>query len=154
MRHRKQAGIGGRRASKTRDGHAERLGHHGHRRRGAHGVAMSLGADHRLLRREELLVGDGSRAGFFTESPDVGAASECFASEVTREHGAPGYNNRGQVHGCGSHEQRRNRFVAPPEQNEPINRVGAEHLFHRHRGHVAPEHRRGFDLSLAERNHR
>ena len=52
------------------------------------------------------------------------------------------------------HQQRRDRLVAAAEQHEPVDRVGAEHLLHRHRGHVPPQHGGRPDQRLPERDDR
>ena len=88
----------------------------------------------------------------FAEPPHVGAAAERLAAEVAGQHRTARHDDRGDVDGCRRHQQRGNRLVAAAEQHEPVDRVGAEHLLHRHRRHVAPQHRGRLDLRLAERD--
>ena len=88
------------------------------------------------------------------QPPDVGAAAERHAAEGAGEHRPAGHHDRRQVDRRGGHQQRRDRLVAAAEQHDAVDRVGAQHLLGRHRGHVAPQHRGRPDLRLAERHHR
>ena len=84
------------------------------------------------------------------QPPHVGAAAQRHPAERAGQHRPAGDDDGGQVDRRRGHEQRRDRLVAAAEQHEPVDRVGPEHLLHRHRGEVAPEHRGRPDLRLAQ----
>ena len=127
----------------------------GHRRGGAHRVAVAAAADHRRLGLEERLARTACRPRTSSrEPPHVGAAAERHAAEGAGEHRPAGHDHGRQVDRGRGHQQRRDRLVAAAEQHDAVDRVGPQHLLGRHRGHVAPEHRGRPDLRLAERHDR
>ena len=127
----------------------------GHRRRGAHRVAVAAAADHRRLRRGgSCLRRQRARPDLLGQPPHVGAAAERHAAERAGEHRPARHDHGRQVDRRGGHQQRRDRLVAAAEQHHAVDRVGPQHLLGGHRGHVAPQHRGRPDLRLAQRHHR
>ena len=133
---------------------AKRLGHDGHRRGGAHRIAVPLAADHRRFGFAEILLRHQTGADLLTETPYVRAAAHCRSPKMAGQHRPAGQHQCREVDRGRGHQQRGNGLVAPSQQDHPVNGVAAQHLLDRHRGQVSPQHRGGPHLRLPRRHHR
>ena len=86
--------------------------------------------------------------------PAVGAGSELAAAPVPVEHRPAGDHDRGDVRARCSEDAGRVRLVAAGEQDDTIERVGADRLLDVHRHQVPVQHRRRLHQRLAQRHHR
>src|SRR5580700_10383345 len=75
-----------------------------------------------------------------------------MAAEFSGKHGTAGETNRRQIAGSGTHQQRGCGLVATHEQNDSVDRVAANRLYHIHAGEVAEQHSGGTQLRFAERH--
>ena len=132
----------------------ERLRHAGHGRGGAHGHAVAVRARDRVLDLDELGLGDPAGAELLVVVPAVRAGSELAAAPVPVQHRPAGDDDRGDVRARRSEDAGRVRLVAAREQDDTVERVGADRLLHVHRHQVPVQHRRRLHQRLAERHHR
>src|SRR6202041_3475207 len=75
-----------------------------------------------------------------------------MAAEFSGKHGTAGQTNRRQIAGSGTHQQRGGGLVAAHEQNDSVDGVAANRLFHIHAGEVAEQHSGGTQLRLPQRH--
>ena len=149
-----QATVGGGCPGDARDHGAQRLGDERHRGSGAHGVAVPAAADHGRLRAGELLRGEGAGPDLLRQPPDVGAAAQGAPRKVPVSIGPPGTTTAGRSTEAAAMSSDGMVLSQPPSRTTPSIGLAAEHLLGGHRGHVAPQHRGGPQLGLAQRDHR
>ena len=122
-RRESSAGPGGRSGQL----HAERLGQAGHRRRGAHGHAVPAGPGHAALGDRRTRPGViRPAASLRLELPHVRARADVAAAELAVEHRPAGDHDRGQVDARRAHQQCRGGLVAAGQQDDAVERVGAQ----------------------------
>ena len=71
-------------------------------------------------------------AHLLAEAPDVGARPDVRAAELAVEHRAAGDDQRRQVAARRAHDERRRGLVAAAEQDDAVDRVGADRLLDVH----------------------
>ena len=146
------ARVDGRHGGAAGQRQPERLGHAGHRRRGAHRHAVPVRARHRVLNLRELLLGDAPCSQLLVVVPAVAARSELAAAPVAVQHRAAGDHDRRDVRARRAEDARGVRLVAAGEQHHAVERIRADGLLDVHRHQVAVQHRRGLHQRLAERH--
>jgi len=135
-------------------GSAQCLGHAGHGRRGAHGVAGSRRARHAAFGRKEVVQGNGAGLDLFTELPHHGARADVLALVLAVEHRPAGDHDGRHVATGGAHQQGRGGLVAAGQQHHTINRVAANGFLHVHARQVARQHGSGSQVGFAIGKHR
>jgi hypothetical protein len=86
--------------------------------------------------------------------PAVGAGAETEIAPAAVEHWSPGNDDRRHVGARRAHDAGRSRLVAPRQQDNSVQRIGANALLDIHRHEIAVQHRRRFHERLAERHDR
>src|SRR4030095_17020420 len=151
---RQPARVRGRDRSVTGQGHAERLGHRGHRGRGAHDHAVPGRAREARLDLAELLLGEPAGPPLGPEAPVVRAGADVLGAPAPAQHGPAGHHDRRHVGGGRAHQHGGRGLVAAGEQHHAVQRIGADALLHVHRHQVAEEHGGGLHQDLAQRDRR
>ena len=136
------AGIDRRDRGAAGQRHAERLDHAGQRRRRTELVAVAVAGDDRRSELVVLLLREPSRPVLRRVLPEVGADADFAAAKEARLPRAAGEHDRRDAGARRSHQLRGDGLVAPREQDDRVQRVGADRLLHVHRHQIAIEHRR------------
>ena len=131
---------------------AESLGDTRHRRGGAHGHAMALGAAHAGFRVLVILGRHAAGAQLGGEAPDVGAGADILALELAVQHRAAGDHHRRDIDAARAHDLRRRGFVATAQQDHAVERIGADRFLDIHRHQIAEQHGGRAHHRLAERH--
>ncbi len=133
---------------------AERLGHAGHRRRGAHRVAGAGRARHAGFGRQEMVQVDLAGLQRFVQLPDRGARADVLAIELAVEHRAAADDERRHVAAGRAHQQRRRGLVAAGQQHDGVDRIAANRFLDIHRRQIARQHRGRPQIRFAIGEHR
>ena len=94
-----------------------------------------------------------ARAQLIGHLPQAGSRSQIVAAEFSGKHRPAGKADGRQVAGSGSHQQGWRGLVAAHQQNDSVNRIAADRLFHVHAGQVAEQHGGRAQLRFAQRHH-
>ncbi len=70
------------------------------------------------------------------------------------EHGTSRDDDGGKIHATGTHQGGGGGFIAPGQQDHPIQGVGPDRFFHVHAHQVPEQHRGGTHDGLAQRHYR
>ena len=147
-------GVDGRDRRRSRQAHPERLDERRHRRGGAHLVAVSGARRRGRFELVELRLGHPPGAQLVGVVPEVGAGAELPPAEPRGLRRPAGDHDRRHVGARRAHQLRGHRLVAAAEQDDGVERIGADALLDVHRHQVAEEHRRRLHQVLAERDRR
>ena len=151
---RQAPGVGRRDRGVTGERHAKGFSHRGHRGRRPHDHAVAGRAREARLDLAELLVGEPARPPLGPEPAGVGARAELIGAPLAAEHGAAGDHDGGEIGGGGAHEHGGRGLVAPREEHDRVERIGAQALLDVHRHEIPEHHRRGLHQDFAERDGR
>nr|GEU28270.1 hypothetical protein [Tanacetum cinerariifolium] len=131
--HRRNGGV-------VRQRGAQRFGHAGHGRCGAHGIAGAGGARVARFGGQEFVHRDFAALDLLVQLPDGGAGTDVLAVQFTVEHGAAGDHDGRNVDRRGAHQQRRGGLVAADQQHHAIHRIAADRFLDVHGSEVTGQH--------------
>ncbi len=141
---------------RARAGHhqAEHLAEYRHRGRGPHRVAGAPAAAQALLELLPVAIAEPPGPALVPEPPEGCPGAEPGAAEGDDRPGTGGHQDRGDVRADRSHERARDALVAVSEDDQPIQRVGPDHLLDLDGEQVAVQHRARLHQVFAKRDRR
>jgi hypothetical protein len=154
LSHDEPSRVHGRDGRRPGELQAERLGHAGHGRGGAHRHAVAGAARHAGLGFRQVRLGEPAGTELLGQLPDRRTGPDVAPTEFAVQHGSPGNHDRREVDTRCPHELGRRRLVAPREQHDTVERVGPDRLLDLHGHEVAVQHGGWSHDRLAERHGR